>query len=156
MTVYALVSGSLFRDPERKTAKSGKPYATATIRVKDGQEGSIFWRVTVFSESAQAELLRLKDGDAVSCQGSMKAELYAPDGREPRVSLSVVADNILALRQQRRKIDETNDAPKPRRRSIHEQAANGGARNYPPRRAPARHGDIPAGGFAGLDDDVPF
>jgi single-stranded DNA-binding protein len=91
MTAFALVSGSLFRAPEQRTSKAGKPFATATIRAADG-EASQWWRVTVFSETAQAELMRLADGDAVSVQGSFKAELYRPDGGEARVSLSIVAD----------------------------------------------------------------
>ena len=33
MTAFVLVSGALSRAPEVKTAKSGKPYVTATIKV---------------------------------------------------------------------------------------------------------------------------
>jgi single-stranded DNA-binding protein len=95
---YALVSGSLFRAPEQKTSKAGKPYVAATIRAKDGEE-SQWWRVTAFSETAQAELMRLVDGDACSIQGAFKAELYQPEGGEPKVSLSIIADRVLALRQ---------------------------------------------------------
>jgi single-stranded DNA-binding protein len=98
MTVFALVSGSLFRAPEQRTSKTGKPFVTATIRAKDG-EASQWWRVTAFSETAQAELMRLTDGDNVSIQGAFKAELYQPEGGEPKVSLSIIADRVLALRQ---------------------------------------------------------
>ena len=51
-----------------------------------------------FSESIQAELMRLADGDAISVQGALKAELYDKDG-EKRLSLSIIADNVLALLQ---------------------------------------------------------
>jgi len=101
---FALVSGSLFRAPEQRTSKAGKPFVTATIRTKsatpskDG-EASQWWKVAAFSESVQAEIMRLSEGDAVSVQGSFKAELYNPEGGEPRVSLSIVADKALALRQ---------------------------------------------------------
>lgn len=64
MTVHALVTGTNFRAPERKTSRNGRDYVSATIRVRDG-ENSQFWRVTVFSESAGEELMRLQDGDAV-------------------------------------------------------------------------------------------
>jgi hypothetical protein len=37
MSAYALIAGSLFREPERRTSKAGKPFVTATIRVKDGE-----------------------------------------------------------------------------------------------------------------------
>ena len=55
-------------------------------------EASQWWRVTAFSEGVQTELMRLADGDAVSVQGSFKAELYQPDGGEPKVSLSIIAE----------------------------------------------------------------
>jgi single-stranded DNA-binding protein len=53
----------------------------------------------------------LTDGDPISVQGAFKAELYDKDG-ERRLSLSIVADNVLALRQtsRPRKQDKT---PKP-------------------------------------------
>jgi hypothetical protein len=62
--------------------KAGKPFVTATIRVKDGDpstgsgQASQLWKVFAFSENAQAELMRLADGDSISMQGTFKAELY--------------------------------------------------------------------------------
>jgi len=58
MTAYALVSGTLFRVPEQRTSKAGKLYVVATIKAKDGDTFQ-FWRVTAFSGSGQAELMRL-------------------------------------------------------------------------------------------------
>jgi single-stranded DNA-binding protein len=112
MTAFALFSGSLFRAPEQRTSKAGRPFVTATIRVKDGD--ALQWvRVTAFSESAQAELMRVGDGDALSVQGSFKAELYQPDGGETKLSLSIVADQVLVLRQppKERKAPKERDAP---------------------------------------------
>jgi single-stranded DNA-binding protein len=114
MSAHVLVSGAIFRQPEQRTSRAGKPFVTATIKAKDGAAAQ-FWRVTAFSESAQEEMLRLSDGDAVSAQGSMKAELYRPDGGEPRLSLSMVADQVLALRlpqhkRERKAPDESNEA----------------------------------------------
>jgi single-stranded DNA-binding protein len=95
---FALVSGTLFRAPEQRTSKAGNPFVTATIRAKDG-DSSQWWRVTAFSETAQAELMCLGDGDACSVQGAFKADLYSKDGGEAKVSLSIIADRVLALRQ---------------------------------------------------------
>jgi single-stranded DNA-binding protein len=125
MTAFALVAGSLFRAPEQRTSKAGKPFVTATIRAKDG-EASQWWRVTAFSESAQAELMRLSEGDACSVQGAFKCELYQLEGGETRVSLSIIADHVLALRQS------------PRERKA---------------KAP---GDAAHGGAAAFDDSIPF
>jgi len=54
--------------------------------------------VLAFSDTAQSELLRLDDGDAVSVQGGLRAEAYSKDG-EPRVSLMVLANAVLPLRR---------------------------------------------------------
>lgn len=103
MTILALVNGILFRPPQQRTAKTGRLFVTATIRVKPfdnslGGDGSRFIRVVAFSESVQSELMRLQDGDALSAQGQLSAEVFEKDG-EHRVSLSLVADQVLALRQ---------------------------------------------------------
>jgi hypothetical protein len=37
MTAHALITGTLFRAPEQRTAKSGKPFVAATLKVKDGE-----------------------------------------------------------------------------------------------------------------------
>jgi single-stranded DNA-binding protein len=130
MSVFALVSGSLFRAPEQRTSKAaGKPFVTATIRAKDG-EASQWWRVTAFSETAQAELMRLIDGDSLAVQGSFKAELYTPDGGETKLSLSIIANRVLPLR------------PPPKERKA---PASGPQRDAPPRC-----------GSAAFDDAIPF
>jgi single-stranded DNA-binding protein len=79
------------------TTKAGKPFVTATIRVKDG-EATQWWNIVAFSESAQLELMRLSEGEAMAVQGAMRIEEYEKDGQK-RVSLSIVADHVLALRQ---------------------------------------------------------
>jgi hypothetical protein len=38
MTVFAIVSGTIFRKPERRTSKAGKLFVTATIKVAKGNE----------------------------------------------------------------------------------------------------------------------
>jgi single-stranded DNA-binding protein len=88
----ALVTGTLFRAPEQRTSKAGKPFVTATLRAKDGELQ--WWSVIGFSQTAQVELMRLGDGDAVTVQGSFKAELYPPDGGEAKLSLSILADQF--------------------------------------------------------------
>ena len=95
---FALVSGALFRAPELKTAKSGKTYATATIKVAADNTAD-FWSVLAFCECAQAELLRLGEGDKVSAQGSFKVEPYTARDGQTRINRTVFADHVLALRQ---------------------------------------------------------
>ena len=101
MSAHVLVSGTLFRSPEERTGKrSGKHFVAATIKVRDG-EAAQYWRVLAFSDTAQNELLRLDDGEALAVQGTLRAEAYSKDG-EARVNLVVIADMGAALRGKRR------------------------------------------------------
>jgi hypothetical protein len=95
--------------------EGGQAFVTATLKAKDGEE-SQWWKVLAFSESVQAELMRLADGDPISVQGAFKAELYDKDG-ERRLSLSIIADNVLALRQpsKTRKLGEKSHHETPAR-----------------------------------------
>jgi single-stranded DNA-binding protein len=99
----------MFRSPEQRTAKSGKPYVMATIKAKEG-EAVQWWRITAFAESVQSELMRLTEGDALSVQGAMKCELYSKDGGEPKLSLSIIADCVIPLRQRERPAREVANA----------------------------------------------
>jgi single-stranded DNA-binding protein len=142
MTAHALIQGTLFRAPEQKISKNDKQYIIATVRAKGG-DAFQFWHVVAFSETAQGELLRLGDGDAVSVQGAMKAELYQPDGGPARVSLSIIADAVLALRASPKEQRKPDAAPHPSR---HEKSP-------PDRERLNRHGDQGPDVFG---DDIPF
>jgi single-stranded DNA-binding protein len=100
MTARVRVSGILVRAPESRALKAGRSIATATtatLKAKDGDYAR-FWRIAAFNEAAQAELLRLSDGDAVAVGGSLKAELYDRNG-ETELSFGVIAEHVLPLRQ---------------------------------------------------------
>jgi single-stranded DNA-binding protein len=111
MTALALISGALSRTPELRTAKSGKAYATATIKVA-ADNAVDFWSVLAFSESAQVELMRLGEGDKVSLQGSLKLEVYTSRDGESKISRTLFADHVLALRQPPRERKPSNAAAK--------------------------------------------
>jgi single-stranded DNA-binding protein len=98
MTTVALISGALSCAPELKTAKSGKAYVTASIKVA-ADNAVDFWRVFAFSESAQAELSRLGEGDKVSLQGALKLDVYTSKNGEHKISRTLFADHVLAMRQ---------------------------------------------------------
>src|SRR5258707_6704895 len=97
--VYALVTGALCRQAEEKTSsKTGRVFVSATLKVGGETGDAEFWSITAFSQSVQAELLRLGAGDAVSVQGKLKVELWQRDGGEVRISRSIFADSVLALK----------------------------------------------------------
>jgi single-stranded DNA-binding protein len=117
--IAALIAGTLFRAPEQRTSKTGKPFTTATVKIRDGG-GSQFIRIFSFSESCQAELMRLDDSDALSVQGALKAETYTASDGSIKISLSIVADHVLALRQPPRE-RKPKAAPPPDTRPKHER-----------------------------------
>lgn len=110
MSAIVMISGALFRSPEQRISKSDKVYTTATMRSREG-DGSQFWRLVIFSETAQAEVMRLRDGDPLSVTGVLNAGIYSPEGGEPRLSLSIVVDQAIALRPKPRKAKD-DDRPK--------------------------------------------
>jgi hypothetical protein len=94
MTVAVLVSGSLFKNPEIKISRSGKTYASASIRTASADNATAdFWNLLVFSETVQTELMRLTEGEKLAAQGSLKLEIF-----NGKISRTVFVDAILPLR----------------------------------------------------------
>jgi single-stranded DNA-binding protein len=110
MTAFALISGALFRAPELKTAKTGRPYVAASLRVT-ADNATDYWSVLAFSETAQAELMRLGEGDKISAQGSFKVEPYTARDGQARINRTMFADHVLALRQPPRERKPKASAP---------------------------------------------
>ena len=138
MSVSILLSGALFRQPQQKISQSGKRYMSGTIKAAAADNTSAdFWNLLVFSDTAQAELARLGDGDKVAVQGTLKIELYEREGQQ-RISRTVFADHVLALRA----------APKerkPKAPPVGSKAAD----------LPVKQSILPSTDPA-LDDDIPF
>ncbi len=95
--ILALVSGTVFRSPEQRTSKNGREFVTATLISKDG-DASTFANVLAFNDRAKELLLALHPGDACCVQGKATIGVYEKNG-EHRPSLSIVADQVMALRQ---------------------------------------------------------
>lgn len=87
---------------------------TATIRAKDG-DAAQWWKIVAFSEDVQTELMRLVEGDVLSVQGSFKAELYTAQNGETKISLSIIADNVLPLKKQPKEREVKPSDARPRR-----------------------------------------
>jgi hypothetical protein len=107
MSARALISGRLWKDPERRISGAGKVFGSASVRVGNG-DAAAWWKVLTFSDSVTEELLSLKDGDAISATGEFKAEIY--DGREgSRIGFTLFCDGVLgAKRKKRERKEETN------------------------------------------------
>lgn len=137
MSAHILLTGSIFRDPEQRTSQSGKTYVTTTLKAAAADNAaSEFWDVLAFSETVQAELLRLRTGERLSLQGSLRLELYTTKAGEQRISRKIFADHALALRA-----PPKAKKPKP--------VSDGDAQ-------PAIPGKVSILPSSDLDDDIPF
>jgi len=95
--LHVLITGELWKNPDTRTAKNGKPYGTALIRAGTPTEG-LWCHVIAFDQAPQTELSRLRAGDIVTVQGSAKISLYEKNSKH-RAGLDVTAAHVLALRQ---------------------------------------------------------
>jgi hypothetical protein len=111
MSARAIVSGAFHKAPDVKTAKSGSTYAVLTVREKTGQP-TRWWKVFVFGEALREEALRFGEGEPIALAGEFDASIWAPEGREPRVSLSLTADAILSARKPKDKAAKPTKAGK--------------------------------------------
>jgi hypothetical protein len=112
MTARVLLSGILFRAPTRKTSKTGHPFVIAKVREGSG-DAARWWTIFVFSESAIEEIERLGDGEAIAASGTFEATIWTPEGREPRVNLTMTADAILSAHRPKKRAASA-DKPLPR------------------------------------------
>jgi hypothetical protein len=112
VTARAIVSGVIFKAPQTKTSKAGKPYAIATIREGTGERVR-WWKAFVFNEFAIEEILRLGDGDPIAVSGEFDCELWTPEGGgESRLSWKITADAVLSART-KPKIAKLQDSRQP-------------------------------------------
>ena len=100
MSAFALLSGTLFRRPEVKTSAGGRQYLRCTVRDGAGDDTS-WWAITAFDDAVIASIAALDRGSPIAVAGPMSAAIYAGE-RGARVSLSIVAHQVVSLRNRRR------------------------------------------------------
>ena len=103
--IDALIQGKLIKAPESRTTKTGKPMASARLRVATADPAaSVLCGVVAFEPEAVAALLALGAGDSVSVAGPLKVGTWTDKEGNARPSLDLVADRVLsvyAIRKQR-------------------------------------------------------
>lgn len=86
--------GRLGKDAESRTTRTNKPMTVLTVAVdtKDG-DAATWCTVLAFEELAE-RLAGLIKGTGLYVRGKLKADLYTPQGGEPRVSLTLLASHV--------------------------------------------------------------
>lgn len=94
------IAGHLGADPEVRFTSSGKKVtnlkvATKGRRGKNGEEQTIWWRVTIWGEQFDKMVSFLKKGSAVMVYGDVhKPEIFTDREGKPQVSLDITAVHI--------------------------------------------------------------
>ena len=95
--IRALVTGSLYGEPQARTSQSGKKYATAKLRA-DGKDGSSVWcSLIAFGEQAD-RLMTLSANAAVAVSGKAEVSGWIDKQGEPKAGLSLVVDELSTLK----------------------------------------------------------
>ncbi|GMV00398.1 MAG: single-stranded DNA-binding protein [Burkholderiaceae bacterium] len=102
--IGALITGTLARDPEQRTARNGTGYVTATIRVPAGAD-AVFVSVTAFDQRAAERLMQMRTGGAVSACGTLEQTSWTTQAGEARTGWRLTASEILSVYQARKRRD---------------------------------------------------
>jgi single-strand DNA-binding protein len=139
MSIECAFFGFLAADAEVRTSQAGKQWAR--LRVGVGKDDAMQWvSVAVFGKAAETAA-ELKKGDRCYCEGGIKIDTWRGGDGTEKHGLSVSSFKIEKTHQIGRNRPPKRDKPEP--------AALG-------RERAARSDYAPAGGVAGLNDDIPF
>ena len=92
--IDCLVSGRLHGVPQQRTAKTGRTFTTAKLRVPTGED-STFCNVIAFDQGTQDALMTLGAGEAVALAGELKVSTWTDKSGTTRPSLDLVASKAL-------------------------------------------------------------
>ena len=97
--IRALITGTIYGEPQARTSQAGKKYATAKVKADSGKgDGAVVWcSIIAFGEQA-ARLMTLSNGAALSVAGKAEVNAYSNKQGEPAAGLSIVADDLAALK----------------------------------------------------------
>ena len=114
--IRALITGKLHDAPQARTSATGNTFAIAKVKADD-KAGAWVW-VSVIAFGAEAErLLTLKGGDAVSISGRAELSVWEDRDGNHHPGLSLVADEVAALRGRTKPRSDRGSSHPPRQRS---------------------------------------
>ena len=114
--IDALIAGRIHGTPAERTAKNGKPFATAKVRVSTRDGEAIFVNVIAFAEGAVTALLALGDTDSVALSGELTPRVYVPPQGDPRPSLDLLAHALISpycVTRKRKTVRQADDGELP-------------------------------------------
>lgn len=153
------IAGYLGADPETRFTPSGQKVTTlriATNSYQNGQEVTVWWRVTCWGDKFDKILPHLKKGSAVMITGEMKKpEIYTDKEGRPQVSLELTAESIRFSpfgKSDRGEKGEGQPGYQPRQAARQEF----GEQTFQPAGASSGYGQADYGDFGEEDSKLPF
>ena len=98
MSARALITGTLYGDPQARTAQSGKTFTTAKIRADGGKDGAVLWVSIVAFNDLANRLASMHANTAIAVSGKLEVSAYTAKDGQPAAGLSVVCDELAALK----------------------------------------------------------
>ena len=108
--IRALLTGILYGEPQARTSQAGKSFTTAKVKA-DGKDGAVLWISIVAFNDLADRLLTLKANNAVALSGKLEVSAYTAKDGTPAAGLSVVVDELAALKAKPR--PKPSPAPAP-------------------------------------------
>lgn len=134
--IDCLISGKLHGAPQQRTAKTGRAFVTAKLRVPTGEEATLA-NVIAFDQGTQDVLMAMAAGEAVALAGELKVSTWTDKNGVTRPSLDLVASKALTqyhLTKRRRTMQgEQDGGQRQQARPSHdgwEAAAPAGRKQY--------------------------
>ena len=113
MSFQVIVTGKLSQPPRAKTSKQGKPYVWMLLSVPTDQE-RLSASVLGFDEKVADVMGKLNEGDEVTVTGTANINQWEKDDDTVRVSLNVIASQVMTMYYHRKKKKQfAEEAPPP-------------------------------------------
>ena len=102
MSFQVLITGKLTQNPQHKTSKNGNPYVWMLLSVPTEQERTSA-SVLGFDSRAIEVMGKLSNGDEIAVTGTANINQWEKDDGTVRVSLNVIASQVMTMYQHRKK-----------------------------------------------------
>ena len=110
MSFQVMITGKLSQNPRTKTSKQGNPYVWMLLSVPTDQE-RMSASVLGFDEKVADVMGKLNEGDEVAVTGTANINQWEKDDGTVRVSLNVVASQVMTMYYHRKKKKQFAEEP---------------------------------------------
>lgn len=102
MSFQVMITGKLSQNPRRKTSKQGNPYTWMLLSIPTEQD-RLSASVLGFDEKVADTMGKLNEGDEVAVTGTANINQWEKDDGTVRVSLNVIASQVMTMYYHRKK-----------------------------------------------------